>query len=192
MEIEKGKNSMNYQYCHGMTHVIKEGDTLYHISRRYQVPLALLLRANPYVDVYNLQIGDEICIPFDWTQGQNGNNPAMPGGPLPLPTPEVPEQPAMPGGPLPLPTPEVPEQPAMPGGPLPLPTPEVPGPEGTVTRPCPNCVQIVSYVVKDKDSLQNILDFFQITLDELLEYNNLNQLLLEPGMLLKIPKGAED
>jgi LysM repeat protein len=42
---------------------IQSGDTLYSISRRYFVPLTLLLRANPYADVYNLQIGDELCIP---------------------------------------------------------------------------------------------------------------------------------
>lgn len=54
---------MNNRYCNGMVHVIKPGDTLYQLSRRYRVPLALILRANPYVDVYNLQTGQEICIP---------------------------------------------------------------------------------------------------------------------------------
>jgi len=43
--------------------MIEPGDTLYSISRRYNVPLALILRANPFVDIYNLQVGDEICIP---------------------------------------------------------------------------------------------------------------------------------
>lgn len=55
---------MNKRYCNGMVHVIKQGETLYQLSRRYRVPLALILRANPYVDVYNLQIGQEICIPM--------------------------------------------------------------------------------------------------------------------------------
>ena len=54
---------MNYDYCNGRVHNIEKGDTLYNLSRRYRVPLARLLRANPYVDVYNLQIGDTICIP---------------------------------------------------------------------------------------------------------------------------------
>ena len=54
---------MNKSYCNGMVHVIKQGETLYQLSRRYRVPLALILRANPYVDVYNLQVGQEICIP---------------------------------------------------------------------------------------------------------------------------------
>lgn len=54
---------MNYEYCDGITHTIKQGDTLYSISRMHKVPLAILLRANPYVDVYNLQVGDTICVP---------------------------------------------------------------------------------------------------------------------------------
>jgi LysM repeat protein len=46
-----------------MIYNIKQGDTLYNISRTYNVPIALILRANPYVDIYNLQVGDELCIP---------------------------------------------------------------------------------------------------------------------------------
>ena len=56
---------MNYEYCDGVTHTIKKGDTLYEISRKYHVALGMLLRANPYVDVFNLQPGDTICIPAD-------------------------------------------------------------------------------------------------------------------------------
>ena len=51
---------MNHEYCNGHMHMIKKGDTLYALSRRYHVPLEVMLRANPYVDVYNLQPG----IPF--------------------------------------------------------------------------------------------------------------------------------
>ena len=51
------------KYCNGMMYTIKEGDTLYAISMKYQVPLAVLLRANPNVDVYNLQVGETICVP---------------------------------------------------------------------------------------------------------------------------------
>lgn len=49
--------------CRGFLHVVEAGDTLYLLSRRYRVPLSLILLANPYVNVYNLQPGDEICIP---------------------------------------------------------------------------------------------------------------------------------
>lgn len=54
---------MNYEYCDGITHTIRKGDTLYEISREHHVPLSMLLRANPYVDVFNLQVGDTICVP---------------------------------------------------------------------------------------------------------------------------------
>ena len=55
---------MQQKFCNGIVHVIKEGDTLYQLSRAYRVPVALLMRANPYVDVYNLQVGEAICIPM--------------------------------------------------------------------------------------------------------------------------------
>lgn len=55
---------MRQRFCNGMIHVIKQGENLYQLSRKYRVPLALILRANPYVDVYNLQPGQEICIPM--------------------------------------------------------------------------------------------------------------------------------
>ena len=67
---------MNQRFCNGMIHVIRSGDNLYQLSRRYRVPLALILRANPYVDVYNLRPGQEICIPMPCgsvTDSRTGN-----------------------------------------------------------------------------------------------------------------------
>ena len=49
--------------CNGIIHVIKAGDTLYTLSRKYHVPLMQIMYANPFVDIYNLQVGDEICVP---------------------------------------------------------------------------------------------------------------------------------
>lgn len=46
-----------------MVHVIKPGDTLYRLSREYGVKVSALMMANPFVDIYNLRIGDELCIP---------------------------------------------------------------------------------------------------------------------------------
>lgn len=54
---------MNNNYCNGIVHTVRKGDTLYSLSRQYNVPLVMILRANPYVDVYNLGIGTRICIP---------------------------------------------------------------------------------------------------------------------------------
>lgn len=49
--------------CGGTIHVIQQGDTLYLLGKRYHVSVGQLMFANPFVDVYNLQIGDELCIP---------------------------------------------------------------------------------------------------------------------------------
>lgn len=50
--------------CRGMVHVIEKGDTLYQLGKRYHVSVGQLMFANPFVNVYNLQIGDELCIPI--------------------------------------------------------------------------------------------------------------------------------
>lgn len=49
--------------CRGMIHVIENGDTLYLLGKRYNVSVSSIMFANPYVNVYNLQVGDELCIP---------------------------------------------------------------------------------------------------------------------------------
>ena len=45
--------------CPGVIYVVKQGDTLYKISQYHHVSVTDILLANPYVNVYNLQIGDE-------------------------------------------------------------------------------------------------------------------------------------
>lgn len=50
--------------CDGRFHTIKKGDTLYSLARMYNIPLIMLLKANPFIDVYNLQIGEKVCIPI--------------------------------------------------------------------------------------------------------------------------------
>lgn len=49
--------------CNGIVHTIKRGDTLYLLSRYYNVTINEIMRANANINVYNLQIGDQICIP---------------------------------------------------------------------------------------------------------------------------------
>ncbi|MCI8854441.1 MAG: LysM peptidoglycan-binding domain-containing protein [Lachnospiraceae bacterium] len=59
------------EQCGGFLHRVEQGDTLYLLSRRYHIPLLFILLANPYVNVYNLQPGDEICIPISaWPRGR--------------------------------------------------------------------------------------------------------------------------
>jgi LysM repeat protein len=48
-------------YCTNYT--IQKGDTLYSISRKFNVRLDAIITANPLVNVYNLMIGETICIP---------------------------------------------------------------------------------------------------------------------------------
>lgn len=109
---------MNYDTCNGLIYVIKSGDTLYKISGSFGVPVALILRANPYIDIYNLQPGDRICIPV---------------------TPEVVQ-------------------------------------DGMIT-----------YIINDMDTLESVLKRFNISLSDLIRYNNMNTLLLKPGTSLNIP-----
>ena len=52
-----------YRRCRGIYHVIEKGDTLYSLGKRYHVSVSELMRANPYVNVYNLRVGEELCIP---------------------------------------------------------------------------------------------------------------------------------
>lgn len=51
--------------CKGTVHKVVAGDTLYKLSKMYGVRLIDILKENPYVNVYNLQPGDEICIPTE-------------------------------------------------------------------------------------------------------------------------------
>lgn len=111
-----------FDTCNGIIYTIKKGDTLYSISGRFKVPLARILRANPYIDIYNLQIGEQICIPK-----------------------------------------------------------------------CPNCnpFYLMSYIIKDEETLLDILNRFGIELEDLLKYNNLNGILMQAGSKLQIPVKRE-
>ncbi len=48
-------------YC--INYVIQRGDTLYNISRHYNVSINAIMEANPMVNVYNLMVGTTLCIP---------------------------------------------------------------------------------------------------------------------------------
>ena len=53
-------------YC--INYVIRQGDTLYSISRRFNVPVEALMEANPLVNVYSLQVDEVICVPVSTPQ----------------------------------------------------------------------------------------------------------------------------
>ena len=60
--------------CNGVVHTIKKGDTLYLISKYYKVPIGEIMNANRNLNIYNLQIGDEICIPVRRPEPAEGGN----------------------------------------------------------------------------------------------------------------------
>ena len=70
-----GEN-VNGRPCRGVVHVVKKGDTLYKISRVYDVKVADLIWMNPGVRIYNLQVGDKICVPvssWEMPDADDGN-----------------------------------------------------------------------------------------------------------------------
>ena len=44
-------------------YTVNEGDTLYSIAEKYDLPVSLLMKVNGIDNPYNLQIGTRICIP---------------------------------------------------------------------------------------------------------------------------------
>lgn len=69
--------------CAGF-YVIREGDTLYSIARRFGVELDDLMAANSDIDPYNMHIGMRLCIPprraSDSTTGRPGASGGQSGG----------------------------------------------------------------------------------------------------------------
>lgn len=59
--------------CNGIVHTIRRGDTLYLLSRHYKVSVNDIMNANRNINIYNLRIGDEICIPVN--RNENMINP---------------------------------------------------------------------------------------------------------------------
>ena len=44
-------------------YTVSDGDTLYSIAEKYDLPVSLLMRVNCIDNPYNLQIGTRLCIP---------------------------------------------------------------------------------------------------------------------------------
>ena len=61
--------------CNGLLYKVEAGDTLYSISRKYKLKVRDLMRVNPFVDVYHLQIGEELCIPVAIPKPMEGMRP---------------------------------------------------------------------------------------------------------------------
>lgn len=184
----KGVTNMNYDYCSGRLHTIQEGDTLYKISGMYQVPLALILRANPYVDIYNLQPGEKLCIPggFD-----NETTPPKPQNPAISSRPQNPAGSQMPQSPTVSQRPQSPSVPKMPQSPAVSQRPQSPAGPQMPQNPSVPSVPEFRYMIRQPQSMQSILDKFGITAEELLNENTPENIILHEGTSLKIPDYAE-
>lgn len=44
-------------------YTVNEGDTLYSIAEKYELPVSLLMKVNGIDNPYNLRIGSRLCIP---------------------------------------------------------------------------------------------------------------------------------
>ena len=57
-----GEYMKNCLYCIDV-YTVSEGDTLYSIAEKYELPVSLLMKVNGIENPYNLQIGTRLCIP---------------------------------------------------------------------------------------------------------------------------------
>lgn len=74
MNYYVNNGNVNGRPCKGVAHTVKKGDTLYKISRTYDVKVADLIWMNPGVRIYNLQVGDKICVPVRNWEMPDGNS----------------------------------------------------------------------------------------------------------------------
>ncbi|MBQ8975452.1 MAG: peptidoglycan-binding protein, partial [Oscillospiraceae bacterium] len=49
-----------------ITYKVRRGDTIYRLAQRYNTTISLIEGANPDLNPYNLRVGSEITIPFDF------------------------------------------------------------------------------------------------------------------------------
>ncbi|MBR1740381.1 MAG: LysM peptidoglycan-binding domain-containing protein [Lachnospiraceae bacterium] len=182
---------MNYEFCNGYTYTIKQGDTLYEISKKLEVPLALILRANPYVDVFNLQIGDTLCIPArerplplpPVLPGQGRPEPDRPGQGRPEPNrPLLPETSPEPGRPQPEPGSGRPLPPLPPPPNVRMSEDEDGRSSGTAEEDA-----WIRYVVQPGDTMSELVKD-QKLLQMFIGRNGLENIYLLPGVAYYVPE----
>ncbi|MGM0464088.1 MAG: LysM peptidoglycan-binding domain-containing protein [Bacteroidota bacterium] len=57
-ELKQEKDRERYNY-----HVLKKGESVYSLSRRYDVPEDKIIEANPGINIYDMPVGTELAIP---------------------------------------------------------------------------------------------------------------------------------
>ncbi|MEG1813363.1 MAG: LysM peptidoglycan-binding domain-containing protein [Clostridia bacterium] len=111
----------------GSLYTVRRGDTFTSIAERYGISTLELSERNPYVDQYNLAVGQTLCVP---RQNRPVPPPVGPGTPVPPIAPPPPITPPSPPGPV---GPGTPVPPIAPPPPITPPSP--PGPPPRPPRP---------------------------------------------------------
>lgn len=62
-KVKESQTMSQTNTCKGTVYVVKEKDSLYQIAKAYGIRVKDIMRENPFVNVYDLQIGDELCVP---------------------------------------------------------------------------------------------------------------------------------
>lgn len=57
----------NAIHCNGTIYVVKQGDTLYNIAKKYALNINVVMQNNPFLNVFDLKVGDEVCLPLKTT-----------------------------------------------------------------------------------------------------------------------------
>ncbi|MFO7850895.1 MAG: LysM peptidoglycan-binding domain-containing protein [Bacteroidota bacterium] len=57
-DVKKEKDTERFTY-----HILQKGESIYALSRKYDVPEEQIIEANPGIDIYDLPVGAEVAIP---------------------------------------------------------------------------------------------------------------------------------
>ena len=180
--------------CNGIFHIVKPGETLYSISRKYDVPLELVMHANPYADVYNLRIGSKICVPRR-NYFENWNLSSRPGySARNIRQDRVRDSSNNFGGINELDdfddlfekddADDINEPDDFDDM---FEADDMDFVNNPMEFPVPIENKSFAYIVRDGDSIQSILDKFGISMDELVSNNKLEDMLIKSGIAIIIP-----
>jgi len=78
MDNNMGERICYCRRCNGLVYVVKRGDTIFNIAARYGITVNDILNENRFINVYNIQVGDRICIPVMPNRPNRPNRPPMP------------------------------------------------------------------------------------------------------------------
>lgn len=51
---------------------------------------------------------------------------------------------------------------------------------------------VITYITRDEDSLQDIMDYFAIGMDDLFQFNLPNSIKIKPGCMIHVPNSCNE